>query len=68
MENYCVKFFVNKGQLKTNIMKTNQAKKHVSLRSIEKELKMILEDDIRKLNAPQYVNHKFAAFLQLIAV
>ena len=48
-------------------MKTTPTKKSISLRSVDKELKAILEDDIRKLSAPQYVNHKFAAFLQLIA-
>ncbi len=48
-------------------MKTSSTKKSISLRSVDKELKAILEDDIRKLNAPQYANHKLAAFLQLIA-
>jgi hypothetical protein len=48
-------------------MKTTPTKQSFSLKSVEKELKAILENDIRKLNAPQYVNHKFAAFLQFIA-
>ena len=48
-------------------MKISTTKKPVSLKSIEKEFKAILEDDIRKLTAPQYINHKFAAFMQLIA-
>ncbi len=48
-------------------MKTTSTKKFTSLKSIEKELKAILENDIRKFDAPQYTNHKFAAFLQLIA-
>ena len=48
-------------------MKTATTKTTPSLKSVEKELKAILESDIRKLNGPQYVNHKFAAFLQLIA-
>jgi len=48
-------------------MKTTSTKQSISLKSVEKELKAILENDIRKLNAPQYVNHKFAAFLQFIA-
>jgi hypothetical protein len=48
-------------------MKTATTKTTTSLRSVEKELKAILENDIRKLTGPQYVNNKFAAFLQLIA-
>ncbi|BAU52500.1 hypothetical protein [Mucilaginibacter gotjawali] len=48
-------------------MKTTATKPTVSLKSVEKELKAILEQDVRKLNAPQYINHKYAAFLQLIA-
>ena len=48
-------------------MKANATKTATSLKSVEKELKAILETDIRKLNGPQYVNHRIAAFLQLIA-
>jgi hypothetical protein len=48
-------------------MKTTATKPTISLKSVDKELKAILEDDIRKLNAPQYAKHKFAAFLQFIA-
>jgi hypothetical protein len=48
-------------------MKTTTTKSTVSLKSVEKELKAILEQDVRKLSAPQYINHKYAAFLQLIA-
>jgi hypothetical protein len=48
-------------------MKTTTTKTTTSLKAVEKELKAILENDIRKLTEPQYVNHKFAAFLQLIA-
>jgi len=48
-------------------MKTTTSKSTVSLKSVEKELKAILEQDVRKLNSPQYINHKYAAFLQLIA-
>jgi len=48
-------------------MKTTTTKSTVSLKSVEKELKAILEQDIRKFTAPQYINNKHAAFLQLIA-
>jgi len=48
-------------------MKTTTTKNTTSLKAVEKELKAILEQDIRKLSAPQYINHKYAAFLQLIA-
>jgi len=48
-------------------MKTASTKPTISLKSVDKELKAILEDDIRKLNDPQYAKHKLAAFLQLIA-
>jgi hypothetical protein len=53
--------------VKTSIMKTTSTKTVISLKSVEKELKAILEQDIRKLNAPQYINNKYAAFLQFIA-
>ena len=48
-------------------MKKTSIKTTPTLRAIQKELKAILEDDIRKFNAPQYINHKHAAFLQLIS-
>jgi hypothetical protein len=48
-------------------MKTSSTQTTISLKAVEKELKAILEKDIRKFNAPQYVNNKYAAFLQLIA-
>jgi len=48
-------------------MKTTATKPSISLKSVDKELKAILENDIRKFDAPQYAKHKFAAFLQLIA-
>jgi len=48
-------------------MKTTSTKTTITLKSIQRELKTILENDIRKFTAPQYVNNRNAAFLQLIA-
>ncbi|WP_295672964.1 hypothetical protein [uncultured Mucilaginibacter sp.] len=49
-------------------MKNTSTKTIITLKAIQRELKAILENDIRMLTAPQYVNNKNAAFLQLIAI
>jgi hypothetical protein len=48
-------------------MKNTSNKTTIALKAIQQELKAILEDDIRKFTAPQYINNKNAAFLQFIA-
>lgn len=48
-------------------MKNASTKATITLKAIEQELKAILENDIRKFTAPQYINNKNAAFLQFIA-
>ncbi|HWZ03409.1 MAG TPA: hypothetical protein VNX40_07320 [Mucilaginibacter sp.] len=49
-------------------MKNTATKTTITLKTIQRELKAILEVDIRKLTSPQYVNIRNAAFLQLIAI
>jgi hypothetical protein len=56
-----------KYKLKNRIMKNTSTKATITLRTIGLELKAILENDIRKFTAPQYINNKNAAFLQFIA-
>ena len=48
-------------------MKTASTKTTVTIKSIQRELKAILENDIRKFNTPQYIKNKNAAFMQFIA-
>jgi hypothetical protein len=48
-------------------MKKTSTKPAITLKAIQQELKAILENDIRKFTAPQYVNNKNAAFLQFIS-
>jgi len=48
-------------------MKNTSTKTSITLKAIQRELKAILENDIRKFTLPQYVNNKNAAFLQFIA-
>jgi hypothetical protein len=48
-------------------MKNTAKNTSITLKAIQQELKTILENDIRKFTAPQYVNNKNAAFLQFIA-
>jgi hypothetical protein len=51
---------------KSKMKKTST--KTITLKAIQQELKAILENDIRKFTAPQYINNKNAAFLQLISL
>ena len=48
-------------------MKKTSTKPTITLKAIQKELKAILENDIRKFTAPQYVHNKNAAFMQFIS-
>jgi hypothetical protein len=45
----------------------NNTQKITLLKAIDRELKAILEKDIRKFTAVADVENKYAAFLQLIA-
>jgi hypothetical protein len=49
-------------------MKSTSTKKTITLKAIQRELKAILENDISKFTAPQFINNQNAAFLQFIAV
>jgi hypothetical protein len=55
-----------KYNFKNLVMKNTSTKTIITLKAIQQELKAILENDIRKFTAPQYINNKNAAFLQFI--
>jgi len=48
-------------------MKKTSTKPTITLKAIQRELKTILENDIRKFTEPQYIGNKNAAFLLLIS-